>query len=96
MVAIAYDRTTGQLTLVPKRLTLVGRSAELWVLPKAGRPVAVSLVPASDPGRSSAQPQARRYLTPGAAFAISVEPAGGSPTGAPTGPIILTGAISLI
>jgi anti-sigma-K factor RskA len=29
----------------------------------------------------------------GAKLAVSVEPAGGSPTGAPTGPVILVGEI---
>jgi anti-sigma-K factor RskA len=33
-------------------------------------------------------------LRPGAVLAISIEPLGGSPTGAPTGPIIATGALS--
>ena len=32
-------------------------------------------------------------LARGAKLAISVEPAGGSPTGTPTGPVILTGDV---
>ena len=40
-----------------------------------------------------AQAQAPR-LRAGAKLAISVEPPGGSPTGAPTGPVILVGEIS--
>jgi anti-sigma-K factor RskA len=32
-------------------------------------------------------------LGPTAALAVSVEPAGGSPTGQPTGPVIAKGAI---
>jgi anti-sigma-K factor RskA len=31
-------------------------------------------------------------VTPGAALAISLEPAGGSPTGLPTGPVLYQGA----
>ena len=30
-----------------------------------------------------------------AAFAVSVEPAGGSPTGAPTGPVLYVGKLAL-
>jgi anti-sigma-K factor RskA len=34
-----------------------------------------------------------RELVAGATLAISVEPIGGSPTGQPTGPVILTGKL---
>jgi len=34
-------------------------------------------------------------LTRGAKLAVSVEPAGGSPTGAPTGPVVFAGAIGV-
>jgi anti-sigma-K factor RskA len=33
-------------------------------------------------------------LKPGATLAVSVEPVGGSPTGQPTGPVILTGKLT--
>ena len=33
-------------------------------------------------------------LKPGVILAISIEPTGGSPTGAPTGPVIATGKLS--
>ncbi len=36
---------------------------------------------------------ARSAMTAGGAIAVSVEPIGGSPTGAPTGPVILTGKV---
>jgi hypothetical protein len=36
-----------------------------------------------------------KFNVPGAKLAISVEPEGGSPTGAPTGPVIMAGQISL-
>ena len=37
---------------------------------------------------------AAALIAPGATLAISLEPLGGSPTGAPTGEVILTGKIA--
>jgi len=36
----------------------------------------------------------RQRMRAGATLAVSVEPAGGSPTGKPTGPIIVSGQIT--
>ena len=35
-----------------------------------------------------------KLLQQGATIAISVEPPGGSPTGAPTGPVVASGSLS--
>jgi anti-sigma-K factor RskA len=69
------------------------QSYELWVIPKeGGAPLSLAVL-----GRLDARlvvPQGhRKRLQAGATLAVSVEPAGGSPTGAPTGPVIMTGAI---
>jgi hypothetical protein len=40
-----------------------------------------------------AGPKIGARLAAGARLAVSVEPAGGSPTGAPTGPVILVGPL---
>jgi len=32
-------------------------------------------------------------MQPGVVMAVSIEPPGGSPTGAPTGPVVYTGSI---
>jgi anti-sigma-K factor RskA len=69
------------------------QSYELWLIPKeGGAPLSLAVL-----GRLDARlivPQSHRSrLLAGATLAISVEPAGGSPTGAPTGPVILVGAI---
>ena len=69
-----------------------GRVYELWVIPRGGKPIAVAV---ANPGQT-------RYRLPAAAgavlaeaksFAISVEPPGGSPTGQPTGPVVLMGPV---
>jgi anti-sigma-K factor RskA len=38
----------------------------------------------------------RRHIASGAVFAISLEPAGGSPTGQPTGPVVAAGDLKTI
>jgi anti-sigma-K factor RskA len=70
-----------------------GQSYELWLIPKeGGAPLSLAVL-----GRLDARlivPEGQRArLRAGATLAVSVEPAGGSPTGAPTGPVIMTGAI---
>ena len=68
-----------------------GRALELWAVPPSGAPRSLGLV-----GADRATTLVRtRLLADTAAFAISVEPAGGSPTGAPTGPIVSVGPVRL-
>jgi anti-sigma-K factor RskA len=69
------------------------QSYELWLIPKeGGAPLSLAVL-----GRLDARlivPEGHRArLRAGATLAVSVEPAGGSPTGAPTGPVIFVGAI---
>jgi anti-sigma-K factor RskA len=66
-----------------------GRALELWAVPAQGAPRSLGLVA---PGQAT-RVLRTRLLDDTAAFAVSVEPAGGSPTGAPTGPIVSLGRI---
>ncbi len=69
------------------------RDFELWSIPEGGAPLSLGLVRLK--GGSAAEVQlsaeGRARLAQGALLAISLEPAGGSPTGAPTGPVLYTG-----
>jgi anti-sigma-K factor RskA len=58
-------------------------------VPAQGAPRSLGLVA---PGQAT-RVLRTRLLDDTAAFAVSVEPAGGSPTGAPTGPIVSLGRI---
>lgn len=66
-----------------------GRSLELWFIGSGEKPISMGLVKA----------QAERLSLPAganiekASFAVSVEPQGGSPTGAPTGPVLYSGQL---
>lgn len=91
IVTIAYDPISRRITTVADRLRLGSHSAQLWVLPVAQQPRSVALIAADRPGWEPVAPAAVDALKSGAAVAISLEPDGGSPTGQPTGPIILKG-----
>jgi anti-sigma-K factor RskA len=71
-----------------------GREAELWLIPQGGKPISVGLIARDKPTTLALDPGLLAQLGPTAALAVSVEPAGGSPTGQPTGPVIAKGAIS--
>lgn len=69
------------------------QSYELWLIPKeGGAPLSLAVLGKLD-AHLIVPAGHRARLAAGATLAVSVEPAGGSPTGAPTGPVILTGAI---
>lgn len=93
-LAVGYDPASRRLTVLPSRLSLGGRAAELWVIPAGGAPHALGVVAADAPSARTAPPALAALMRPGATLAISVEPAGGSPTGQPTGPVILTGPLA--
>lgn len=64
---------------------------ELWAVPAAGAPRSLGLVSA----RAGALVRHAGLLDGTAALAVSLEPAGGSPTGAPTGPIVALGKLQI-
>ena len=73
-----------------------GRSLELWSVPPQGGPRSLGLI--SDSGVTVLQRQRlpADLLRGGtAALAVSVEPPGGSPTGAPTGPVVFVGKMRI-
>ncbi len=70
------------------------QSYELWLIPATGAtPLALAVLGSLDV-EIPLPPQAMERLRAGATLAISAEPAGGSPTGLPTGAVILAGAVT--
>ena len=71
-----------------------GKSLELWVLPTEGAPRSLGLV-SNAGGETRIRIRSSDARMQGAtALAVSLEPAGGSPTRAPTGPVLCSGAIA--
>ena len=74
----------------------VNRVLELWSVPPEGAPRSLGLI-ATDGVTVVDRKRLPTMLLKGgtAALAVSVEPAGGSPTGAPTGPVVYAGKMQL-
>jgi anti-sigma-K factor RskA len=105
-VAVVTDAVTGPVWLVQAfaqagslRVTTInprpapaGSSYELWMIPNGANPTPVSLglIPAAGSAQLGLSAAQLAVLDGTAVLAVSVEPAGGSPTGLPTGPVIFT------
>ena len=91
VLSLNADGRTGVLKPVAAPTLQATQAFELWAVPPSGAPRSLGLV--SD---SQGATLRRADLLKGtAAFAVSLEPAGGSPTGAPTGPIVSVGKLQL-
>jgi anti-sigma-K factor RskA len=87
------DRARRGVTVVPvSAATGAGRWPELWIIPADGKPRPVGMVGPVTP-RLILASSALIAAAPPAVLAVSLEPRGGSPTGAPTGPVIATGTL---
>ena len=64
------------------------RSRELWALPDGAAPVSLGLMPARGSARLALDDRQRAALAVATKVAVSDEPEGGSPTGAPTGDVL--------
>ncbi len=64
------------------------KSLELWIIGDDGKPRSLGLMPAS--GRASMPIPGDLQMPAKPVLALSLEPAGGSPTGLPTGPVLST------
>lgn len=66
-----------------------GKSFELWALPdNGGAPVSLGLMPENGRLERTLTDTQRAALLGSSKVAVSLEPTGGSPTGAPTGPVL--------
>lgn len=69
---------------------------ELWLVDDGGAPQSMGVLPDQAEVRLKVKPEYIAKINAGDAFAVSVEQIGGSPTGAPQGPVIAVGASSSI
>lgn len=98
MFVVAYDPARKSALVTPLTVTApAGRTHQLWLIPvDGGAPVSLGLV-RLDRAEGHAMPDALRPLaTDRATIAVSMEPAGGSPTGAPTGPVVASGPLGTV
>jgi anti-sigma-K factor RskA len=89
-----YDAATGNLSLVH----LSGQRGaehdfELWAIEGTAKPVSLGVIRQGGTVRVAVRPAIGKDLAHGGVLAISLEPAGGSPTGQPTGPVVALGGM---
>jgi anti-sigma-K factor RskA len=71
------------------------KSYELWILPGGGRnPLSLGVLPRAGQLQRHLSDRQRALLAGAAQVAVSIEPLGGSPTGLPTGPVVIVAPIS--
>lgn len=66
---------------------------ELWVIPAGGEPRSLGTMPPVRKMHMQLADALAQLLKQGATIAISVEPPGGSPSGKPTGPVVVSGSL---
>lgn len=69
-------------------------SHELWIIPAGGKPRSLGTMGTARQTHMQLANAIADLMQSGATVAISVEPRGGSPTGAPTGPVVASGALT--
>lgn len=92
-VTVAYDPIHSTIYAAPDAAFSIpqSRSAQLWLIPADGKPRPMGLI---DPTKPATMPMPEKFRTLARAqvtLALSIEPAGGSATGLPTGPVVAAG-----
>ena len=95
LVPAVYDPDSGTFRVADPPNVSAKKVAELWVIGGDGVPYALGLLEQQNQ-RLALSAEARAKLLAGATLAISIEPSGGSTTGAPTGPVVAKGVLSKV
>ena len=92
---VRLDREGDVLVVRLSAIDRAERVPELWLIPGDGVPRSLGTVEEETAGELRLPLDRLGDVTPapGDALAVSLEPPGGSPTGAPTGPIVALGAL---
>lgn len=93
ILAAGYDATTQEMYVERRGMQdRPERDIEMWLIAGDNPPVSLGVLPENERIRLPMTPEQIEVLQ-GATLAISDEPEGGSPTGAPTGDILATGPL---
>lgn len=88
--AARYDDGTLRLTRTAGPDAAVDRSYELWLILGEAAPLSLGVIEAAEITRQLPD------LPAGAVLAVTLEPAGGSPAGVATGPLLVSGVIGTL
>jgi len=87
-VVVRGDRQELEIEVRSAHPLEAGKALELWALPEGGNPVSLGLLPNTGEAHRVLNAAQRAALAGAQKLAVSLEPAGGSPTGLPTGPVL--------
>lgn len=97
LITATYDPSRGAVILTPAAADdSRGLTPELWVIVGKNPPKSLGVIDLKDPQAHRIPDAMRAQMSNGATLAISLEPAGGSPTGLPTGPVVAAGKLTKI
>ena len=91
-----YDADAGMVKMPGPMAIPADRSAQLWAIDGNKPPQPLGTFRETAPGMYVAEAKMGAVIAPGTMLAISIEPIGGSPTGAPTGPVIASGMLTRV
>ena len=95
VLTATYDAARGAVILAPSgKSDAEGRTPELWVIEGDKPPRSLGTIDIDSPTSHALPAERLKGLKVGSTLAISLEPKGGSKTGAPTGPIVATGKLT--
>jgi anti-sigma-K factor RskA len=97
VVVATLDREHGTIVIVPAALSIPqGRVPELWLIPPGEPPHSLGLINATHPVTVTVPAAWLPKANAQTALAVSEEPPGGSPTGAPTGQVVAVGKLTAL
>jgi anti-sigma-K factor RskA len=98
LLAATYNPNSRQFVVTPTgRYELKpSQVLELWIIVGDKAPRSIGVIDAANPRAYALPADVRADLAAGATLAVSIEPTGGSPTGAPTGAVVASGKLTRI
>ena len=96
VIVFQIDKDRRQMVLLAQTPGAgTGKDFELWVLPPGKNPVSLGVLKAEERIERPIDAMRAALIQPGTTLAVSLEPTGGSASGAPTGPVLYTGVFHL-
>lgn len=94
-LAVTFAASQREIVIAPGRVSdTADRDHELWLIPAGAAPISLGTIEPTGVQRRRIDPAVASRVASGATIALSLEPTGGSPTNAPTGPVLAVGALN--
>lgn len=97
LISAQYEKNKLLVKNIKPQELATNKDFELWLIPANKQaPISMGLISANQTSELAIRPEVRNALRDAPAMAVSLEPRGGSTTGAPTGPVLYQGVITTI